>query len=331
MKGDAPGFTSSVISSKVLKDDFDEENRLMMMTGAERKIEAKQTKRKGYCSLQTNMGTLNFEIHCDLTPLAAENFLTLCERGYYDGCLFHRSIPKFMIQGGDPSGSGSGGESIWRREFKDEFNKQLNHKGAGVLSMANAGKDTNKSQFFVTFRATPHLDNKHTVFGRLVGGMEILKLMEKVATDSSSDRPLVDIKIEKAVVFVNPFRKEEMEQETSEERAKKATNKRSGGEVGGVDEGMGTQWFSNPVPQLPQTTKTGPGKYIGVLHTSSSMAPPSSSTSTRRPSQPQQPQQQQTTRGNVDEAIDFSFESMPEHPKKLFKPSLDVDAAFNNF
>ncbi|XP_068846435.1 RING-type E3 ubiquitin-protein ligase PPIL2 isoform X2 [Capricornis sumatraensis] len=123
-------------------------------------------KKKGYVRLHTNLGDLNLELHCDLTPKTCENFIRLCKKQYYDGTVFHRSIRNFVIQGGDPTGTGTGGESCWGKPFRDEFRPNLSHTGRGVLSMANSGPNTNKSQFFITFRSCAYLDKKHTIFGR---------------------------------------------------------------------------------------------------------------------------------------------------------------------
>jgi peptidyl-prolyl cis-trans isomerase-like protein 2 len=171
------------------------------------------------------MGNLNLQLHCDLVPLACENFLTLCETGYYKNTIFHRNIRHFMIQGGDPSATGRGGKSIWNKEFPDEFIKSLKHDGAGVLSMANYGKNTNTSQFFICYKSAPHLNNKHTVFGKLVGGMDVLKGMALMENDLS-DKPLTDIVILESIVYLNPFSKEEMEKEEQEEKLKKEKEKR---------------------------------------------------------------------------------------------------------
>lgn len=115
---------------------------------------------------------------------------------------------------GDPTGTGTGGNSIWEQPFKDEFVQHLSHSGRGVLSMANAGKDTNKSQFFITFRSCKHLDRKHTIFGKVVGGLETLDRMEKMETDSK-DAPKEPIVIKDVVCYVDPFQEldEYMERE----------------------------------------------------------------------------------------------------------------------
>uniref|UniRef100_A0A667X1H1 Peptidylprolyl isomerase (cyclophilin)-like 2 n=1 Tax=Myripristis murdjan TaxID=586833 RepID=A0A667X1H1_9TELE len=162
-------------------------------------------KKKGYVRLHTNKGDLNLELHCDKVPKAGENFIRLCKKGYYDGTIFHRSIRNFMIQGGDPTGTGTGGESYWGKPFKDEFRPNLSHTGRGVLSMANSGPNTNKSQFFITFRSCTYLDRKHTVFGRVVGGFEALTAMENVESDPKTDKPKSEIKLLSATVFVDPY------------------------------------------------------------------------------------------------------------------------------
>ncbi|KAF8410229.1 hypothetical protein HHK36_002752 [Tetracentron sinense] len=150
----------------------------------------KNPKKKGYVQLHTTHGDLNIELHCDITPRACENFITLCERDYYNGIAFHRSIRNFMIQGGDPTGTGKGGESIWGKPFNDEPNSKLVHSGRGVVSMANSGPHTNGSQFFILYKSANHLNFKHTVFGGVVGGLTTLAAMEKVPVDDN-DRPLV--------------------------------------------------------------------------------------------------------------------------------------------
>ncbi|XP_054258286.1 RING-type E3 ubiquitin-protein ligase PPIL2-like [Macrosteles quadrilineatus] len=186
-------------------------------------VRYERVKKKGYVRLVTNFGPLNLELYCDMVPKACENFIKLCDRGYYDNTKFHRSIRNFMIQGGDPTGTGEGGESIWGKPFEDFFKPNLTHAGRGVLSMANSGPNTNKSQFFLTYRSCRHLDNKHTVFGRVVGGLDTLSNMERVEVDNK-DRPIEDIIIEKAQVFVDPYVEadEQLAAERSEELKKRA-------------------------------------------------------------------------------------------------------------
>ncbi|HEX9730621.1 MAG TPA: peptidylprolyl isomerase [Thermoanaerobaculia bacterium] len=121
--------------------------------------------------IRTNKGDIRLELYPDETPITVANFVNLAQRGYYDGVTFHRVIANFMIQGGDPTGTGRGGPGY---HFEDELHPELRHDGAGFLSMANAGPGTNGSQFFITHGPTPHLDGKHTVFGRVVEGQDVV-------------------------------------------------------------------------------------------------------------------------------------------------------------
>lgn len=122
-------------------------------------------------TIQTNKGSIELDLHADKTPMTVANFVNLAQRGYYDGVTFHRVIANFMIQGGDPTGTGAGGPGY---QFEDEFDPTLRHDGPGVLSMANAGPGTNGSQFFITHGPTPHLDNNHSVFGRVTSGQDVV-------------------------------------------------------------------------------------------------------------------------------------------------------------
>jgi len=160
---------------------------------------------KGYVRLNTNFGFLNIQIHCDLVPKTSENFLELCETGYYNNTTFHRFVKNFVLQGGDPTGTGRGGSSIFGKQFQDEFHPKLTHKERGILSMANSGKNTNGSQFFIILKATPHLDNKHSVFGQIVGNLKLLDEFDKIGSDDK-DKPKQEIKILSVEVFANPFR-----------------------------------------------------------------------------------------------------------------------------
>jgi peptidyl-prolyl cis-trans isomerase-like 1 len=147
-----------------------------------------------------DQGTFVIELYYKHAPRTAYNLAALAHAGYYDGTIFHRIIRDFMIQGGDPTGTGRGGESIYGGKFEDELTRNLKHTGAGVVSMANAGPNTNGSQFFITLKPTPFLDGKHTVFGRIYSGMGIIQRMGMVATDGD-DRPMKPITILKATPF----------------------------------------------------------------------------------------------------------------------------------
>lgn len=122
-------------------------------------------------TIATELGDIVVELHADKAPHTVNNFVFLARDGFYDGCLFHRVIKGFMAQAGDPTGTGRGGPGY---RFADEIHPHLKHDGPGVLSMANAGPDTNGSQFFITHAATPHLDGKHTVFGRVIDGLDVV-------------------------------------------------------------------------------------------------------------------------------------------------------------
>jgi len=150
--------------------------------------------------MQTNMGNIEIELFEKLTPKTVENFTGLANKGYYNGVIFHRVIDKFMIQGGDPTGTGRGGESLWGGKFEDEFVTTLKHDSAGILSMANAGPNTNGSQFFITIIPTPWLDGKHTIFGKVINGMDVVYAIGKVQTSKPGDKPLKDVIIEKIII-----------------------------------------------------------------------------------------------------------------------------------
>jgi cyclophilin family peptidyl-prolyl cis-trans isomerase len=149
--------------------------------------------------IKTNMGTIELELFAKKAVKTVENFVGLIEKKYYDGIIFHRVIDNFMIQGGDPAGTGMGGESIWGKPFEDEVNTGLKHESEGILSMANAGPNTNGSQFFITLKATPWLDGRHTVFGKVIKGMDVVKAIGKVKT-GQNDRPVTNVVMENVIV-----------------------------------------------------------------------------------------------------------------------------------
>ncbi|ETW10065.1 peptidyl-prolyl cis-trans isomerase-like 1 [Aphanomyces invadans] len=151
-----------------------------------------------YVDFETSMGTFTMELYMQHAPRTCKNIIELARRGYYDNTIFHRIIKDFMIQGGDPTGTGRGGESIYGGKFEDEITPQLKHTGAGVLSMANAGPNTNGSQFFITLAPTPWLDGKHSIFGRISEGMGVVKRIGLVQT-GANDKPHDDIRILRAL------------------------------------------------------------------------------------------------------------------------------------
>src|SRR5438874_5961291 len=152
--------------------------------------------------IETTKGTIRFELLEEDAPKTTENFITLAERGYYDGIIFHRVIKGFMIQGGDPTGTGSGGQSAWGGRFNDEIDRsaEVYKRGykAGTVAMANAGPNTNGSQFFIMHADYP-LPPSYTIFGRVTEGQDIVDAIATSKTDTS-DRPLPEVKMEKGSV-----------------------------------------------------------------------------------------------------------------------------------
>ena len=147
-------------------------------------------------TIETTVGTIEVELFADRAPKTVENFVTLSKKGFYDSIIFHRVIPGFMIQTGDPTGTGMGGPGY---KFADEFHPELKHSSAGILSMANAGPNTNGSQFFITEVPTPFLDNRHAVFGRVTKGQDVVHSIAVTPRDPS-DRPKNPISIKKITV-----------------------------------------------------------------------------------------------------------------------------------
>ena len=178
-------------------------------------------------TIKTNLGEIKIQLFEKQAPKTVNNFVQLAEKGYYDGVIFHRVIPDFMIQGGDPSGTGRGGKSIYGKAFEDEFSDQL-FNFTGALSMANAGPNTNGSQFFIVSHVpanmieqmkvvgypqeiidhyakvggTPWLDHRHTVFGQVITGMDVVKKISQAKRDSM-DKPKKDIVMEKVTIDKN--------------------------------------------------------------------------------------------------------------------------------
>ena len=150
--------------------------------------------------METSMGTIKLRLFPEFAPKTVENFAGLIDKGYYDGIIFHRVIPDFMIQGGDPDGTGRGGESLWGGKFEDEFSPNL-HNLRGALSMANAGPNTNGSQFFIVQKegGTDWLDGRHTVFGQVIEGMDVVDEIANAERDAA-DKPLEDIVMKKVTL-----------------------------------------------------------------------------------------------------------------------------------
>jgi len=254
-------FTSTALApfSRTERDIIDEDE-----------VRYERIKKKAYVRILTSMGPLNLELFANQVPKTCENFLKHCVNGYYNGTKFHRSIRNFMIQGGDPTSksgtpTGKGGTSIWKNKFDDEFFPGLTHSGRGVLSMANAGPNSNGSQFFITFRSCKHLDGKHTIFGKVVGGMDTLTEMERVEVDNK-DSPIEDIFFQSAQVFVDPYQEAddqlaserqaeiEREQKEKEELAKKKSESKKSQTLKVQREGVGKYLTKAPAKSATSTS-----------------------------------------------------------------------------
>ncbi|RZB39700.1 peptidyl-prolyl cis-trans isomerase CWC27 -like [Asbolus verrucosus] len=181
----------------------------------------------GKVLLKTTVGDIDVELWAKETPKTCRNFIQLCLEGYYDNTIFHRVVKGFIVQGGDPNGDGTGGESIYGEPFKDEFHQRLRFSRRGLLAMANAGKDDNGSQFFFTLGATPELQDKHTIFGKITGEtiFNMLKLEEGLVRD---ERPVYPHKIIKVEVLNNPFADIEPRIKEVEIKEKKKKEKKPG-------------------------------------------------------------------------------------------------------
>lgn len=228
-------------------------------------LKPKRVKNKGYARMTTSLGDLNLELLPEHAPKAVWNFVQLAKKGYYNGTIFHRNIRGFMIQGGDPSGTGRGGQSIWGKPFEDEFEGPNLHSARGILSMANKGKNTNTSQFFITYRAVPHLDRKHTIFARVVGGLDTtLSSMERAPT-GEKDKPIEDIEIRDVVVFVDPF--EEWQKERKDKESKElqdAEIKRQGGTADDKTTWTGKRIRADGTVEGAGGEGLGVGKYLAA-------------------------------------------------------------------
>lgn len=145
---------------------------------------------------ETSKGNFKVELYEDKAPITAKNFITLAEKGYFNGQIFHRVIDNFMIQGGDPQGNGTGGPGY---TIPDEFHPALKHTGPGILSMANRGPNTGGSQFFITLAPTPWLDGKHAIFGKVVEGLDVVQAIGKVKT-GPNDKPVDTVTIKSITI-----------------------------------------------------------------------------------------------------------------------------------
>jgi peptidylprolyl isomerase len=172
--------TSGTTTESVIKPDEKKESEVLVV-------------------LKTNQGDITLKMFPKVAPLAVENFVTHAKNGYYNGLIFHRVIKDFMIQGGDPTGTGRGGESIWKKEFINEYASNVVFDRPFLLAMANHGPNTNGSQFFITTKATPFLNGGYTIFGEVVLGQESVRKIENTKT-ATADRPVSEQKMLKVLV-----------------------------------------------------------------------------------------------------------------------------------
>jgi len=192
--------TGAVLSCELIKSAVDEAlEQAEISPSPSPDSSAAPTPRKAFrVILQTEKGEIELRLFPEQAPRTVENFLTLVKRGYYDGTVFHRVIENFMIQGGDPTGTGRGGSSAWGKAFPDEFSDELKFDKVGLLAMANRGPDTNGSQFFITVVKTPWLNRRHTIFGEVVSGFEVVENISRVPTIGKSNVPREEQRIIKA-------------------------------------------------------------------------------------------------------------------------------------
>ncbi|KAH9004333.1 cyclophilin-like protein [Lactarius hatsudake] len=232
-------------------------------------------KRRAYVRVVTSLGgSLNLELFCEKAPKTCYNFLMLAREGKYNDCLFHRLVPGFMVQTGDPTGTGTGGQSYWGTPFRDEYDLKgaARHDSAGVVAMANRGANSNGSQFYITFKPAPHLDKKHTVFGKLVGGESVLDTLEKLPRKDGTDRPVKPVKITEVVIYQDPF--QDYKVRLAKKLAKKAEAQSPASTQQATTEkkaGDGMNWFGVKLgaeSALDITTEVsgigGVGKYLNL-------------------------------------------------------------------
>jgi cyclophilin family peptidyl-prolyl cis-trans isomerase len=169
---------------------------------------AEKKPKRPVATFETSMGTFKIELFDDLAPKTCRSFMDLADRRFFDGIIFHRVIDGFMIQGGDPTGTGTGGPGY---QIPDEFGEGLTHDTPGILSMANSGPNTGGSQFFITLAPTQWLDGKHAIFGKVTSGLEVVQAIGKVKT-TPNDRPITNVVINKLYVSGDPEKKKNKQQ-----------------------------------------------------------------------------------------------------------------------
>ncbi|KAF8912974.1 cyclophilin-like domain-containing protein [Gymnopilus junonius] len=258
-------------SSKLLWDEeemmFEDISKPPKGKGKEKDV----GKRRAYVRVVTSLGgaSLNLELYCEKAPKTCYNFLMLARAGKYNDCLFHRLVPGFMIQTGDPTGTGSGGESYWGTPFRDEHDLKnaAKHDSRGILAMANKGANTNGSQFYITFKDTPHLDKKHTVFGKLVGGEDVLDALENIPVKPGTDRPAKTVRITEVIIYQDPF--EDYKKRLAKKLAKRAEAS-SADATRKEEKKDDVNWFGTKIGaenrsfSFGATGSSGIGKYLNV-------------------------------------------------------------------
>ncbi|CAG8616182.1 4236_t:CDS:10, partial [Acaulospora morrowiae] len=243
------GLAAASFTSTAMTPVTENENALI----DEDEFMFREIKSKGYVRIATTLGNLNVELFCDRAKNCLTTFMTIQQD--------HIPPQDKEFYGGDPTGTGKGGESYWKKDFADEFKSNLSHNERGLLSMANRGKNTNSSQFFFTFRPCTHLDNKHTIFGKLVGGKEVLDKMESIPTDDS-DRPLSEIKIIEVTVFVDPY--EEYKKRLEKKLSRKAGTIEEKKISPEAEKDSTTNWFGTKLTSPSSKVKDDKrvGKYL---------------------------------------------------------------------
>lgn len=254
-----------------------------LLTDEEYMLKPRRVKQKGYARIRTNHGAIDIELLPEFAPRAVWNFIQLAKTGYYTGVTFHRNIRHFMLQGGDPTGTGKGGASTWGKNFADEFDGPSSHDARGIVSMANKGKNTNSSQFFITYRPAKQLDRKHTIFGRVVVGdnpsssMETLSRIENVKVTEADKRPVEDVIMTEVLIYVDPFEEFLREKRQREEKEREDQEmERRGGRDDDVVTWTGKRLRENINNNHINTTKNTVGKYFfqSLPTTKSTTAPP---------------------------------------------------------
>lgn len=192
----AASFTSTGMTVKTADDRA-------LLTEEQYLLHPKKIKTKALGIIRTTHGNMDIELWPEHAPKAVYNFVKLAKSGYYNGVIFHRNIPGFMVQGGDPSGRGTGGRSIFGKNFEDEISPAHSHSKRGLISMANKGPGTNSSQFFITYDSARHLDKKHTIFGQIIGGDDVLDRLERVPV--VGDKPKSRIEMTEVQILLDPF------------------------------------------------------------------------------------------------------------------------------